>query len=476
MDAKATQVLLVEDTESIARVYQGYLASQGLNFTHVSTLAAAQEALQRKLPSLILLDLNLPDSNGLELLRQLHDSGCSVPVIVITGHGSVDTAVEAMRLGAYDFVSKPVEARRLQVSVANALKYYALNLRVNAIETEQNRNHFHGFIGASSGMQAVYQMIERSADSRATVFILGESGTGKEVCAEALHRASKRAKQPFVPLNCAAIPKELIESELFGHKKGAFTGAQKDRTGAVMAADGGTLFLDEICEMEIDLQAKLLRFLQSGTIQPVGSDQLVDVNVRVVCASNKDPWKQVEAGLLREDLYYRLHVVPINLPPLRQRGNDILLLAKRFLQEYGLEEGKAFAGFSRQSEWALTTYAWPGNVRQLQNVIRQIAVMHPGGKVALEDLPAPVNQVADVAQKESEGGAPKQFDWSKDNIEVGQVATVESPSLTSLADIERHAIEQAIEQCDGNITQAAGVLEVSPSTIYRKMQAWQQID
>ncbi|WP_417347499.1 sigma-54-dependent transcriptional regulator [Ferrimonas sp.] len=469
------RVLLIEDTESLARVYQAYLKESSVRVEHATTFAQAKESLIRQLPSLVLLDLHLPDQDGIDLLRMLHNSGCTVPVIVITANSSVETAVEAMRLGAYDFVTKPVEARRLQVTVHNALNYYALNRLVDQLENRQARASFHQFVGASTSMQAVYQMIERSARSRATVFVLGESGTGKELCAEALHQESARKDAPFIPLNCAAIPKELVESELFGHVKGAFTGAQKERQGAVMAANGGTLFLDEICEMEQDLQAKLLRFLQTSTIQPVGSDERIKVDVRIVCASNRDPWKEVEEGRFREDLYYRLHVLPIHLPPLRQRGDDILLLAKRFLQSYGAEEGKRFVGFSRQAEWIMSKFGWPGNVRQLQNLMRQLAVMHPGGKVASEDLPPPLNQLA--CEEGSEGAA--QFQWARpaqqgEGAQAAETA-VEIPEPQSLADIERQAIEEAIERCNGNITQAANLLEVSPSTIYRKMQVWQQV-
>ncbi|MFI3247422.1 MAG: sigma-54 dependent transcriptional regulator [Ferrimonas sp.] len=475
------RVLLVEDSDALARLYRAYLHTAPVAIEHVRSVAAAKDSLAHQLPSLVLLDLQLPDQAGMTILKMLHDSGCTLPVIVITGHGSVELAVEAMQLGAYDFVAKPVEAQRLIVTVNNALKFYALNRFVDELAHQRQRNQFFGFIGASAAMQPVYQLIERAASSKATAFILGESGTGKEVCAEALHLASPRAEQPFVPLNCAAIPSELIESELFGHRKGAFTGAQKDRQGAVLAANGGTLFLDEICEMALELQAKLLRFLQSGTIQPVGSDQSIQVDVRIVCASNCDPWQQVEAGQFREDLFYRLHVLPVHLPPLRQRGDDVLLLARRFLHQYGQEEGKRFIGFSRQAEWALTQFQWPGNVRQLQNVMRQVAVIHSGGKVAAEHLPAPLN----VPEHVEESAAPLQFDWQQShgnetNSNGNGVVeptdfTVAAPALAgSLAEIERLAIEQAIAQCQGNIAQAASLLEVSPSTIYRKIQVWQQ--
>ncbi len=476
MSKTRQRVLLVEDSEALARLYRAYLHTAPVAIEHVRSVAAAKESLTHQLPSLVLLDLQLPDQAGMAILKMLYDSGCTLPVIVITGHGSVELAVEAMQLGAYDFVAKPVEAQRLTVTVNNALKFYALNRFVDEL-TQQQRNQFFGFIGASAAMQPVYQLIERAAVSKATAFILGESGTGKEVCAEALHLASPRAAQPFVPLNCAAIPSELIESELFGHRKGAFTGAQKDRQGAVLAANGGTLFLDEICEMALELQAKLLRFLQSGTIQPVGSDQCIQVDVRIVCASNCDPWQQVEAGRFREDLFYRLHVLPVHLPPLRQRGDDVLLLARRFLQQYGQEEGKRFVGFSRQAEWALTQFQWPGNVRQLQNVMRQLAVIHSGGKVAAEQLPPPL-RVPELAEQSV---APLQFNWQQSHHSYASdgtestVLTTAPPTLAgSLAEIERLAIEQAIAQCQGNIAQAASLLEVSPSTIYRKMQVWQQ--
>ncbi|WP_028118053.1 sigma-54-dependent transcriptional regulator [Ferrimonas senticii] len=477
MTTPIQRVLLVEDSQSLARVYQAYLRQLPLHIEHVDTVAKAQASLTKQLPSLLLLDLHLPDQGGMEVLKMLHHSGCTLPVIVITGHGSVELAVEAMQLGAYDFVAKPVEAQRLQVSVNNALKFYALNQLVDQFQHQRRRSQYLGFIGASTAMQAVYQLIERAGPSSATVFVLGESGTGKEVCAEALHQASGRAQHAFVPLNCAAIPRELVESELFGHRKGAFTGAQKDRIGAVLAADGGTLFLDEICEMELDLQAKLLRFLQSGKIQPVGSDQLIAVDVRIVCASNRDPWKEVEAGRFREDLYYRLHVLPISLPPLRQRGDDVLLLARKFLQQYGQDEGKRFVGFSRQAEVCLTKFGWPGNVRQLQNLMRQIAVIHPGGKVAAEQLPQPLAQL----HQPSTDTTPSQFQWQQSPppaLEAVPPVATNQESLEvaqgSLAEIERQAIERAIEQCDGNITQAASLLEVSPSTIYRKMQVWQK--
>ena len=319
-------------------------------------------------------------------------------------------------------------------------------------------------------MQAVYRIIDAAAPSAATVFITGESGTGKEVCAEAIHRAGNRAEKPFIAINCGAIPHDLMESEIFGHTKGAFTGATSDRKGAAALADGGTLFLDEIGEMDMDLQTKLLRFVQTGRFQKVGGSQEEQVNVRFICATNRDPLKEVEAGRFREDLYYRLHVVPITLPTLRERSDDIMLIANHFLVKYATEEGKKFRDFSPEAEVVFRHYSWPGNVRQLQNVIRNIVVLHNGEQVELAQLPPPLD--TSLSQQEIEGITP-------------QMATAQTASIMSsggividrvrpLALVEREVIEHAINHCDGNIPKAAAMLEVSPSTIYRKKQAWDE--
>jgi DNA-binding NtrC family response regulator len=302
------------------------------------------------------------------------------------------------------------------------------------------------------------------AASKATVFITGESGTGKEVCAEAIHRQSPRSDRPFVTLNCAAIPKDLLESELFGHVKGAFTGAYTDRQGVAAQADSGTLFLDEIGEMDMAVQSKLLRFVQTGTFQKVGGSKTETVDVRLVCATNRDPLKEVEAGRFREDLYYRLHVIPIALPPLRERGEDILPIALRFLTDFSEEEGKDFAGFDTQAELRLRTYLWPGNVRQLQNVIRNIVVLHQGKQVTPEMLPPPLDKPV-VESVVASVLAPL--------VSPATAGPVGVSAIRPLWVVEREAIERAIEACDGNIPKAAALLEVSPSTIYRKRLSWQ---
>ncbi len=309
------RVLLVEDTRSLAVVYEQYLAQDGYE---VQLADCGQQALAQLLaspPPVVLLDLELPDMSGMDILQQITERQLPCSVVVITAHGSVDVAVEAMRFGAFDFLTKPFDGKRLCATARNALKHQQLSSLVAQYRENFERSSFAGFIGASMAMQAVYRIIESAAPSKATVFITGESGTGKEVCAEAIHQCSPRRDQPFIALNCAAIPHDLMESEIFGHVKGSFTGAQGDRKGAASLADGGTLFLDEICEMDLDLQSKLLRFIQTGTLQRVGSGKLETVDVRFVCATNRDPLVEVKAGRFREDLYYRLHVIPLALPP-----------------------------------------------------------------------------------------------------------------------------------------------------------------
>ncbi len=298
---KATYLLMVEDTASVAALYRSYLTPLDIDINTVSTGHEAIASIAVREPDLILLDLRLPDMTGMDVLHAVKQKSPNVPIIFMTAHGSIDTAVEAMRYGAQDFLIKPCEADRLRVTVNNAIRK-ANKLRNNESDGISNQN-YQGFIGSSQTMQAVYRTIDSAAASKASIFITGESGTGKEVCAEAIHAASKRGDKPFIAINCAAIPKDLIESELFGHVKGAFTGAASDREGAAELANGGTLFLDELCEMDLDLQTKLLRFIQTGTVQKVGSSKMKSVDVRFVCATNRDPWQEVQKGRFREDLY-----------------------------------------------------------------------------------------------------------------------------------------------------------------------------
>ena len=356
-------------------------------------------------------------------------------------------------------------------------------------------------------MQTVYQMIDNVALSKASVFICGESGTGKELCAQAVHERSPRKNGPFVALNCASIPKELMESEFFGHIKGAFTGAHTERKGAVELADGGTLFLDEICEMDLNLQSKLLRFIQTGIYRKVGSDKERQVDIRFVCATNRSPLEEVTKGNFREDLYYRLHVIPINLPPLRERGEDPAMIANALLKSYAAEENKLIEGFTPQAEAILNAYQWPGNVRQMQNVIRMIAVLNNSKEISPEQLPAPLNTVTVTqtqqhsktstaasqeasANGQGQGQEPQNQEKMAQTLPVNEQQTADPAQLNAQAaeentlDLssiekiepfgvyERKIIEAAISKCEGNVPEAAAQLALSPSTLYRKIQGW----
>ena len=460
------KILLVEDSPSLAALYQEYLKKLDNIVLWVDTLAKARDFYEKYKPGLVLLDLKLPDGDGIDLLKEWHEAGCSAAVIVVTAHSSVDVALYAIRHGAVDFIEKPFEASRLLVTVKNALAQRALVEKLEEYKEQYERDEFYGFVGKSPAMQSVYCVLEAAAASTATVFVTGESGTGKELCAQALHKIGPRRNKPFIALNCAAIPRDLIESEIFGHVKGAFTGASTEREGAALAADGGTLFLDELCEMDLDLQSKLLRFLQTGQVQKVGSNKLHDVDVRIVCATNRDPLKEVEAGRFREDLYYRLHVIPVRLPPLREREDDAVLLARRLLRQFAAQEKKDFQRFTAEAEQRIRRYPWPGNVRQLQNVIRQVVVLNQGVEVQASMLPAPLNEVI-VEAPEHVAEAEMQ--------ELARPLKHDKHLLSDIKPlwlVEKEAIEDAIRYCEGNIPRAAALLEVSPSTIYRKKATW----
>jgi two-component system, repressor protein LuxO len=456
------RLLLVEDTPSIMRLYHEVLKKLDVDLLDAETGTRAQEILADTIPDVVLLDVELPDTNGLDILRRIRARNLPCAVIVITAHGSVKVAVEAMREGAYDFIMKPFPPDRLLVTVRNALERRQLQTLAAANEVVKD-GKFCGLIGASLPMRAVYNVIENAASSRATVFITGESGTGKELCAQAIHQLSPRRAGPFVAVNCGAIPRELMESEMFGHVRGAFTGAVGNREGAVSRAKGGTLFLDEICEMDLSLQVKLLRVIQSGEFQKVGDSEIERADVRYVCATNRDPWAEVQAGRFREDLYYRLHVVPCAMPPLRQRDDDVLLLARHFLELYAHEEGKEFADFDDGAVRALRRYPWPGNIRELQNVLRN-AVLFNQGRMVTETM---LNRLDPNA-------APRPVSMPPS---IAALAPASRPGATTVKPlwlIEKEAIEEAIALCNGNIPRAAAMLEINPSTIYRRKAEWEK--
>jgi two-component system, repressor protein LuxO len=454
-------ILIVEDSPALAYTYSEYLKSTACRISLEETGAGALAALSRAPPHVMLLDLGLPDMDGMEILRKLGEEKMPTAVIVVTAQGAIEVAIAAMRCGAYDFLVKPFSAERLQVTVHNALERGRLEEIVTIYRETIDRRGYEGFIGASLAMQAVYQTIDAAAPSKASVFITGESGTGKELCAEAIHRKSGRRDGPFVALNCAAIPRDLMESEIFGHAKGAFTGATSDRQGAAARARGGSLFLDEICDMDSGLQSKLLRLIQTGTFQQVGGNRIEQADVRFIAATNRDPVAEVRAGRFREDLFYRLHVIPIHLPPLREREGDVLELAEAFLKRYAGEERKAFRNLSADACAALAAYPWPGNVRQLENVIRSAVVLNQGVELTRAMLPAMIT--SDLQAQAS--GEPARTDEETRGPADASV-------LRPLSIQEREIIEHAVALCDGNIPRAAAYLDISPSTIYRKKQSW----
>jgi DNA-binding NtrC family response regulator len=467
----AATVLVVEDSESLRRLYGAYLREQPWQTVSVGSAGDAIAAIADATPTLVLLDLQLPDANDLELLTALREQAPDIGVVVATGHGSVDLAVEAIRMGAIDFLEKPLSKDRLIHTLRNALERLMLQQQVDSLLSADTRDRFHCFIGKSLAMQAVYRTIAAAATSKATVFITGESGTGKEVSARAIHAESPRRDGPFVPLNCAAIPRDLIESELFGHQKGAFTGAQQAREGAAEQAHGGTLFLDEIGEMNLDLQSKLLRFLQTGVVKRLGANQERQVDVRFLCATNRDPWAEVQAGRFREDLYFRLHVIPLHLPPLREREDDVLLLATELLQRFAREEGKRFSGFSDDARETMLRHSWPGNVRELENAIRYAIVLNSGGEIGSEQLRLESRQNARGSSHASPP-APAFVPPAAPPAPLAVAATATATAIEPLALVERRVIEHAIALCKGNIPEASRKLDVAPSTIYRKLAQW----
>jgi len=420
---------------------------------------AALELLRRNRFDIVIADLDtLEDlaANIEDTVARLVRLAEGALVLAVADGSSVSTALSAMRAGAHDYVAKPIGAPALAARIGELAQRHN-RPRALAMETANAPaiSDFAGFVGASSAMQFLYEQIGRVAASSAPVFITGESGTGKDVCAEALHTQGARADRRFVAINCAAIPRDLMESELFGVARGAFTGAHEDRKGAAELADGGTLFLDEIGEMDLSLQSKLLRFLQTGTVSRVGETAVRKVDVRVICATNRNPMQMIAERKFREDLFYRLHVLPIHLPPLRQRPSDIMVLARHFLACYATEEHKRFSGFSGEAAQQLAAADWPGNVRQLQNLVRRLVVMFDGGEIGAGMLAAAdiESRAAPLPGNDTPRAEPRR-------------------RVLPMWQQEQRIIEDAIAAFGGNISMAAAALEISPSTIYRKRQNW----
>ncbi len=460
-------ILLVEDTAPLARIYEEYLQQEHYHVVVAETGQQAIDFINKSMPAAIVLDLLLPDMNGLQILERAQELYPELPVIVVTVNNSIDVAVNAMRKGAYDFIVKPFPSSRLTVTLHNALEHKALMTEVTEWRQVVGQDRFHNFVGQSPAMQAIYRIIDCVAPSKGNIFIQGENGTGKELAAQAIHNASPRRSKPFIAINCAAIPRDLMESILFGHIKGAFTGAVSDQPGAAKLAQGGTLFLDEICDMPLELQTKLLRFVQTGEIMPVGGNKPEFVDVRIIVATNRDPVEEVNSRRFREDLYYRLHVIPIEMPALHDREDDVLLLASHFMARFSVEENKNFTGLSPEVISLFRRYDWPGNVRQLENVIRNVVVLHNGSTITESMLPRDLKRFLEDSKLPAA---------NENAYDLMLVDFKPSEAVKPLWAVEKEAIMRALDLTRQDITQAAAMLEVSPSTLYRKLQMWRNAE
>jgi two-component system, NtrC family, response regulator AtoC len=446
------KVLIVDDDRSMCDLLEAGLSKSGLEITTRTSAQEAMDLLSQMEFDAVVTDLNMGEINGLELCANISESQPDVPVIVITAFGSLDSAVAAIRAGAYDFVTKPFDPEQLILILDRGIQYRRLNAEVKRLRREvADARRFHGLIGESPPMKRLYDLIGRVADSESSVLITGETGTGKELVARALHQESRRHDHPFVPVNCAALPEQLLESELFGHVKGAFTDARAGRKGLFAEADQGTLFLDEIATLPLSLQAKLLRALQERTIRPVGGDKELSVDVRIVAATNRDLEAGVEAGTFREDLLFRINVIPIDLPPLRTRGNDILLLAQHFLQYFSARARKQVVGICSAAAEKLASYSWPGNVRELQNSIEHGVALTRYDQLTVDDLPQRIRE--HVPSK-------------------GIVLGEDLSQLLPMEEVERRYILRVVEAVGGNKTLAAQTLGMDRKTLYRKLESY----
>ncbi len=455
-------VLIVDDEELLVKSCAQILSSEGY---HVFTEGRGRNALdvvRRHRPEIVLSDIHLPDVDGMELLKEIKRLSPETLVIMITGFATVDSSVEAIRAGAYDYIPKPFTATQLRILIGRAAQQVKL-VRDNALLRDQLKRQysFENIVGNSDSIQKVFSLVSRVAPTDASVFISGESGTGKELIARAIHTNSRRSDRPFVAINCAALPDNLLESELFGHEKGSFTGADTQRRGLLELASGGTFFLDEVSEMSMDLQAKLLRVIQERKIRRVGGEDEIPIDVRWVSATNRDPEKAVKEGHIRQDLFFRLNVVPVKLPPLRSRRDDVPALAQHFLRRYAQEYDRAQIRFSQEALRKLSEHDWPGNIRELQNVVeRVVSLCAPGDEIGKDDLPE------EVLFGESRGGgrafAAIDTDQPFHDAKADAVSAFEKEYLREL--LERHG---------GNISRAARSAGIDRKTIHRMLIKYQ---
>jgi len=449
-------IWVVDDDPAIRELLTFIVTEAGYE---VDAFASGAEVLANsgKPPDAVLLDLMMPEIDGVEVLKEISRRHPKLPVLMVTADNDVRRAVEVTKLGAYDYLTKPIDQERLLTTLDRALSHGSLEKEVARLKEElSDRYHLRSIVGSSAAMRKVYDQIEKVLESEITVFIAGESGTGKELVAKAIHYASLRSDGPFIDVNCAAIPEGLQESELFGHEKGAFTGAVATHPGKFEQAAGGTIFLDEVGEMSPSAQARLLRVLQERVLQRVGGTQTIELNVRVISASNRDLVKMVEEGSFRQDLYYRLVVFPITLPPLRDRREDIPMLVEHFLEKYARDAGKRVTRVEAQAMEAMATHGWPGNVRELENVIHRTLLVSSGLELTLDDLPPGIGGVQSAAV----GGA-----------QTASGARSASGTM-NLEELERETIVRAMEMNKGNLSDVARQLGIGRSTLYRKLEQY----
>ncbi|MDP7269355.1 MAG: sigma-54 dependent transcriptional regulator [Pirellulales bacterium] len=444
------RVLIVDDEKSMCELLEVDLRMRDFKTTWFTVAEEAFQALSKDSFDVVLTDLNMPGVGGLDLCERIVANRPDIPVIVMTAFGSLETAIAAIRAGAYDFVTKPIEMNLLGVTLNRAVQHRNLQEKVKRLsEAVARSERFGDILGSSPPMQELFDQLARFADSETSVLITGESGTGKELVARAIHRQSRRAEKPFVAVNCAAIPDTLLESELFGHAAGAFTDARGERKGLFLQAERGTLLLDEVGELPLTMQPKLLRALEENVIRPVGSDQEVPFDVRILTATNRDLETAVEDGRFREDLFFRVNVIQCDLPPLRSRGTDILLLAQHFLEIFASREKKQVTDISKAVAEKLLSYAWPGNVRELRNVIERAIALTRYDRLGVEDLPEKI------------------CNYRSSQVFIGGEDPTE---LVALEEIEQRYILHVLQSVDGNKTLAARILGLDRKTLYRKLK------